>query len=302
MEFQDELAGGVTLVRPALQSPDYATGVSGWAVKLDGSAEFNNVVIRGGTVVSGLALYYNGTPAAGTLILSIAAAAGTDAYGNAYVKGLGVYGTDGTLSADGGVLLQEGSNGSAVAISAGGIGNSSIFLTPESVVGATWLDGRVDTTLGASTRPGTVVVSPAEDSNTSASSISLYGGGPTTSDTYILFAADRFSFNALVQVFGDCEISGKLTANNLQRGTVSVSFAALSQTTVAVTFPTAYPVGTVPSVMTNINSGAAATVRWGSRAINVSNTGFTLFVFKGDAADPAQTWANVSVQWWAHAD
>lgn len=48
MQFQDELAGGVVLVRPALQSPDYLPGVSGWAVKIDGSAEFNNILIRGG--------------------------------------------------------------------------------------------------------------------------------------------------------------------------------------------------------------------------------------------------------------
>lgn len=299
MEFNDELAGGVVLVRPALQSPDYVTGVSGWAIKIDGSAEFNDVVIRGGTVVSGLALYYNGTPATGNLILSIAAAAGTDAYGNAYPAGLGVFGTDGDLTVDDGVLLLVGSNGSQVALSTGGVGGASVFLTPQNLAGATWLDGRLATTLGASNRPGTVVSSPAEDSNGSHSSISLFGGGPTTADTYILFAADRFSFNNLLQVFGDLEVSGKLTASNIQTGSVSVSFAALSQTTVAVTFPTAYPVGTVPSVVTNINSGSGTTVRWGSRAISVTNTGFTLFVFKGDAADPAQTWTNIAVQYTA---
>lgn len=48
MQFQDELAGGIVLVRPALQSPDYQAGSSGWAIKIDGSAEFNNIVIRGG--------------------------------------------------------------------------------------------------------------------------------------------------------------------------------------------------------------------------------------------------------------
>jgi hypothetical protein len=47
MQFQDELAAGTILVRPALQSPDYVTGVSGWAIKIDGSAEFNNILIRG---------------------------------------------------------------------------------------------------------------------------------------------------------------------------------------------------------------------------------------------------------------
>lgn len=93
MQFQDELAGGVTLVRPALQSPGYVTGSSGWAVKVDGSAEFNNVVIRGSTTVGGNGFYYSGTPAAGNLIMSVSAAAGTDTYGNAYTAGVGVYGT-----------------------------------------------------------------------------------------------------------------------------------------------------------------------------------------------------------------
>lgn len=90
MQFIDELAAGVVLIRPALQSPEYEAGASGWAVKVDGSAEFNDVTIRGGTVVSGTALYYDGTPAAGNLFLSIAAAAGTDEYGNAYGPGLTV--------------------------------------------------------------------------------------------------------------------------------------------------------------------------------------------------------------------
>ncbi|NUR38806.1 MAG: hypothetical protein HOV73_01800 [Streptomyces sp.] len=47
MEFQDELAGGIFLIRPALRSPDYVAGVSGWTINVDGSAEFNDVVIRG---------------------------------------------------------------------------------------------------------------------------------------------------------------------------------------------------------------------------------------------------------------
>ena len=64
MEFQDELAAGVTLVRPALQSPDYAAGSAGWAIKIDGSAEFNNITIRGAQTIGGEALYYDGTPAA----------------------------------------------------------------------------------------------------------------------------------------------------------------------------------------------------------------------------------------------
>lgn len=79
------------LLIPGLHSPNYVTGVSGWSINQNGSAEFNNVVIRGGTVISGLALYYNGTPAAGNLIASIAAAGGTDSFGNPYLSGISSY-------------------------------------------------------------------------------------------------------------------------------------------------------------------------------------------------------------------
>ena len=108
------LGGGGALVRPAIKSPGYVPGVSGWSVNRDGDAEFNDITIREGTTVSGLALYYDGTPAAGNLILSIAAAAGVDDFGNAYPKGLAV-GTSGgqmvqltTTVGGGAVLLPTG--------------------------------------------------------------------------------------------------------------------------------------------------------------------------------------------------
>ncbi|MFE4727856.1 hypothetical protein, partial [Microbacterium sp. NPDC056736] len=47
MQFQDELAGGIVLIRPALQSPDFQPGTSGWCVRIDGSAEFNDITVRG---------------------------------------------------------------------------------------------------------------------------------------------------------------------------------------------------------------------------------------------------------------
>lgn len=72
-------------------SNNYVPGSTGWTINADGSAEFNNIVIRGGTVVSGTALYYAGTPGSGTLIASIAAVAGTDVYGNSYLAGITTY-------------------------------------------------------------------------------------------------------------------------------------------------------------------------------------------------------------------
>lgn len=82
-----------------------------------------------------------------------------------------------------------------------------------------------------------------------------------------------------------------------QSGMASVSFTAQSSFTQAVTFP--IPFAEPPQVFTNIASNNAVTARWGSRAISITETGFTLFVFEGDAADPAQTWVSIPVQWFA---
>lgn len=84
------VVGSTVLRRPAIQSPNFAHGLSGWTVNADGSAEFNSLVIRGefdGTsyiMNAAGAFFYSGTPAAGNLIVAIAPASGTDAFGNAY--------------------------------------------------------------------------------------------------------------------------------------------------------------------------------------------------------------------------
>jgi hypothetical protein len=99
IEFVNPLTAGTVLIRSDIRSQNYAAGSAGWIVEADGDAEFNSVTIRGGTVVGGTALYYSGTPAAGNLIMSISASSGTDAFGNAYVAGVGVYGASDKFTA-----------------------------------------------------------------------------------------------------------------------------------------------------------------------------------------------------------
>lgn len=41
------ITGGTVLRTPAIQSPDYVPGVSGWIIRQDGSAEFNDGTFRG---------------------------------------------------------------------------------------------------------------------------------------------------------------------------------------------------------------------------------------------------------------
>jgi hypothetical protein len=81
-----------------LRSPNFLAGVSGWTINQDGSAEFNNLTIRGtffGTdfVISALGVFfYSGVPALGNLIISITPAAGADdGQGNAFLAGVSVY-------------------------------------------------------------------------------------------------------------------------------------------------------------------------------------------------------------------
>lgn len=52
--FANAIIGGAQkLIRKAIQSPDFQTGVLGWSVNKDGTAEFNEVTVRGVILVIG---------------------------------------------------------------------------------------------------------------------------------------------------------------------------------------------------------------------------------------------------------
>jgi hypothetical protein len=81
----------------------------------------------------------------------------------------------------------------------------------------------------------------------------------------------------------------------VQSGTVSLSFSSLDQYSgTGVTFPVAFPAA--PRVSINIHSGVGATGRWNGRAINVTATGFTPFVYSG-ADGATSTWSAVEIMW-----
>lgn len=78
MQPNNPIVGGVALRRPAIQSPNYAAGLSGWTINADGSAEFNNATFRG-TIVEGtnphIVIATDGTikfyDAAGNLVMTL---------------------------------------------------------------------------------------------------------------------------------------------------------------------------------------------------------------------------------------
>jgi hypothetical protein len=95
----DPVVGSTVLRRPAIQSPNFVTTVSGWTINADGSAEFNDLTIRGtfnGTdfiVNASGAFFYNGVPAAGNLATSIVPGVSTvtDPFGNTAQPGFTSY-------------------------------------------------------------------------------------------------------------------------------------------------------------------------------------------------------------------
>lgn len=100
LKFAHDIAGGQgNLIVTSLQSPNFETGIEGWQVAKDGSAEFNNLVIRGtfnGTnfeISAAGIFFYSSTPANGNLLISIANVGGTDPFGNGYAKGIYFHGT-----------------------------------------------------------------------------------------------------------------------------------------------------------------------------------------------------------------
>ncbi|MFC9596255.1 hypothetical protein ACFTUC_41485, partial [Streptomyces sp. NPDC056944] len=57
MGFRSSILAGDVLLREAIQSPDYAAGAAGWSINRDGTAEFNDVTVRG-EIISGTATDY----------------------------------------------------------------------------------------------------------------------------------------------------------------------------------------------------------------------------------------------------
>lgn len=51
MAFSNPVVGGTALIRPAIRSPNYVPGTTGWSINKDGSAEFGDATIRGNVVV-----------------------------------------------------------------------------------------------------------------------------------------------------------------------------------------------------------------------------------------------------------
>lgn len=78
-----------------------------------------------------------------------------------------------------------------------------------------------------------------------------------------------------------------------ENGAFLASFTSVASVTFSITFEAKFR--TAPFVVGNIDSGAGATARWIPRAINITTTGFTFFLFQAEAI--AGTWSDVQCSW-----
>lgn len=108
MAFRDPIIGGESvLIRNAIKSPDYSAGVSGWSINRDGTAEFNDVVVRGEVYVidpdGSYVRIYDQDPGDGAVIeFGLPTAAGTvltpgSISSTTNVPGTGIPGEPGTM-------------------------------------------------------------------------------------------------------------------------------------------------------------------------------------------------------------
>lgn len=264
MEFGNPIIGQEELIRSAIKSRDYVSGNSGWRISSDGEAEFAELTVNFGGL--------NGRIVIGT-------------------QSIQFFDFEDALYAEIGT-----SNGYD---NLGGFISYDVFSTIRYAVqtafnGIHFFDADNHPAMPASItyeRSGTVLI-PADPCTLTIGS--GYQGAVGVSEATIKLVSDsatnsRIEMNSPVyNANGDREQAGVHA--------VSVPVAATSFTR-AVVFGEAY--SSPPIVKTEIDSGAGHTARWVTRAINRTTTGFTIFGFRTDAADPAVVWPSTDITWQA---
>ena len=308
--FTNPIIAGLTLIRTAIRSPNYVANVSGWSINKDGSAEFNDVVIRGTVVAGGGAVTLNST---GVHVVGS---------GNQY-----------DISTTGGFAARnDPDNGALFQITA-----ETLYFRPEtpSPLGNTVEEGYLHT--GYTTFSGGTVEAPTlalaspniagqadarlyirgqkSGSAFDDSSINAQCGAfvvdatqvvaiSSTVDTFITSGDDLVIDSAgqnLIESVSGAFITdpvGVVISNRLISDDVGMDFPAsqLFQTSIAVVigntavalgntnYPVAFPAGYTLYGFANITNSAGAASLWYPRFIPVSNTQYNVIVYRPAAA------------------
>lgn len=203
MSFANPIVAGIVLVIPAIQSPNYVTGVSGWTIKQDGSVEFNNATIRGNLIAGGGAVTVD---SGGVTVVG-------STQTTELLPEIGIISADNT---DGGVIQMFSVHGQG----------GTLFLYPDKGVNnVTWTPGEIiatDTTTGTSDAGRLWIFAPIDNVAHALCQIFMDSGStaaPTAS--HIDLQANS------VTAFNDFSAQGNLKAGNFaQFNTFTPSWAA----------------------------------------------------------------------------
>jgi hypothetical protein len=294
--FEQPLTAGVVLLRSAIQSPNYVTGVSGWSVDQSGSAEFNNATFRGTLIAGGGAVIIDSN--------------GVDVHSTVLNTRYRINTTGGFIAslntADDGryakVTLDINAN-------VGGTGGGAFFAgqgaNPGPHGGTLDRDGSLffgyDVS-GVNDTPRASLFSPRltgkQQSFITVRSQSLTSA---VNDGNIELSAPDITLNATSDIFMD-GATNTWTKNLINTPTLlniapaqlfSASISVLvGDTNIALgntNYPLAFPVGTTVFGVANITTSTGASSLWYVRFLPVSNTQFNLIVSRPAAATANST-------------
>jgi hypothetical protein len=263
MPFTNPVVGGTTLIRPAIHSPDYVAGVSGWSINKDGTAEFNDVNIRG------------------------------DAQSDNYVAGVSGWKLDHLGNAEFNDVTIRG-DFVATAASGNRIEMLSTTRDSQSVGEIDFYTGSVGADPGKLTCLG-----PADGTTPTLMATAPQGGvaAPTWKLGYEDFPATRFEIAANTTymlgkavISGDASVAGtasvgKLTAGNLTSGSFTITPTVASQWTNNLTITFATPFTSAPEVVVTPKAngpgtGTSTDLQW--QVTGITTTGFNCRIMRGN--------------------
>lgn len=188
------------LIRKQIQSQGFVSGVSGWIIRQDGTAEFNSATFRGNVVITqshDLLVYSTVAPTLNKLTVAIAGSAGNDGLGNSWQQGLSIWDGNGVLIGNwgtGGFELINNANAAQILIQATNSGNRSprVYFKPNSTNSS--VNGYIEAN-SVSTIDVLLVVGPTAivgtDSKASIVGMQLQSGSATDAAQGQLFWQDN---------------------------------------------------------------------------------------------------------------
>lgn len=255
--FENPITGlnGV-LIRKQIQSANFVTGVSGWIIRQDGSAEFNGAIFRGSVVITqsqDLLIYSTTTPQLNKLIVALAGSAGNDGLGNSWQAGLNIYDAAGINTGFWGTSGFKLTNDNA--------GTPAGFIAANSISGSGQSPALVFGTLVGISSTSASIASVPEGTNPNQYDQIFYSGPVTASD----------ATNSSVSLNQHGKIPGGVGAAGILQYSDNTGSATMAGWNAAQGF---VGLGSIIAMRPGTSGATATTEIWHNLSLNAGYTAF----------------------------